>query len=53
MNKPNTLNDYRIYFGNLQFAKLLAQHFLRGHHKDDILYTMEYEWLEDNVTIDF
>lgn len=46
MNNPNTLNDYRIYFGNVQFAKLLAQHFLRGHHKDDILYTMEYEWLE-------
>ena len=46
MNKPTTLRDYRIYFGNVQFAKLLAQHFLRGHHKDTILYTLEYEWLE-------
>ena len=51
--KPITLNDYRLYFGNTRYIKLIAQHFLRGHHKDDILYTMEYEWLEDNVTIDF
>ena len=46
MNKPNTLNDYRIYFGKERFGQLLAQHFLRGHHKDTIDMTMEYEWLE-------
>ena len=50
MNKPNTLNDYRIYFGNVQFAKLLAQHFLRGHHKDTIDMTMELEYLEKEWT---
>ena len=46
MNKPTTLNDYRIYFGKERFGQLLAQHFLRGHHKDTIDMTMEYEWLE-------
>jgi hypothetical protein len=46
MNKPTTLNDYRIYFGKERFGQLLAQHFLRGHHKDTIDMTLEYEWLE-------
>ena len=51
--KPITLNDYRIYFGNTRYIKLIAQHFLRGHHRDTLDATLSYEYLEDNVTIDF
>ena len=52
--KPITLNDYRLYFGNERFIKLIVQHFLeRGHHKDTLDATLSYEWLEDNVTINF
>ena len=29
MNKPTTLRDYRIYFGNARYIQLIAQHFLR------------------------
>jgi len=46
MNKPNTLNDYRIYFGNARYIQLIAQHFLRWHHRDTLDMTLEYEWLE-------
>lgn len=53
MNKPTTLRDYRIYFGNARYIQLIAQHFLRWHHRDDALYTMEMEYLEDNYTINF
>jgi len=46
MNKPTTLNDYRIYFGNARYIQLIAQHFLRWHHRDTLDMTLEYEWLE-------
>lgn len=46
MNKPITLRDYRIYFGNTRYIQLIAQHFLRWHHRDTLDMTLEYEWLE-------
>jgi hypothetical protein len=46
MNKPTTLRDYRIYFGNARYIQLVAQHFLRWHHKDTLDMTMEYEYME-------
>ena len=53
MKQPTTLKEYRIYFGNTRYIKLIAQHFLRGHHRDTLDATLSYEYLEDNVTIDF
>lgn len=49
---PVSLRDYRIYFGNSRYIKIVAEHFLKWHHRDTLDMSLNYEWLEDQG-IDF